>query len=85
VVYLVREVCAAIWEVFIAKYLPVPSEKLLIGTATQHREKLNVSDCVGSIEGKHVKIKVFPGFWLRVIELQIVLIHCFIGCSRCQI
>jgi hypothetical protein len=85
VVYLVREVCAANWEVFIAKYLPVPSEKLLLGTDTQHREKLNVTDSVGSIEGKHVKIKMFQGFWLRVIELKIVLIHCFVSCSRCQI
>jgi hypothetical protein len=62
VVHFVREVCAAIWEVLVTKYLPVPSEKLLLDTATQHREKLNVSYCVGSIEGKHVKIKCSEEF-----------------------
>jgi hypothetical protein len=83
-VYLVKEVCAAIWEVLVVKYLPVPNEKLLLDTATQHREKLNVSGCVGSIEGKR-EDQVFQGVWLRVIELQIVLSHCFISCSRCQL
>jgi hypothetical protein len=54
---MVPEMYAAIWEVFVAKYLSVPNEKLLLDAATQHWEKLHVSDCVGSIDGKHVKIK----------------------------
>jgi hypothetical protein len=62
VVYMVQKVCVAIWEMFVAKYLPVPSEKLLLDTAAQYWEKLCMSDCVGSIDGKHVKNKCSTGF-----------------------
>jgi hypothetical protein len=40
---MVPEMYAAIWEVFVTKYPPVPSEKLLLDAATQHWEKLHVS------------------------------------------
>lgn len=54
---IVKETCEAIWQVFLATHLPIPTEEILRRSASDYWEKWNLPHCVGSIDGKHVRIK----------------------------
>lgn len=57
VVKVVREILSAIWKVFVKDHLPVPTENILSHAATQFWEKWNMPNCVGAIDGKHIRLK----------------------------
>lgn len=54
---IVKQTCKAIWQVYVASYLPVPTEEMLSRSASDYWNKWNLPHCVGSIDGKHVRIK----------------------------
>lgn len=51
------ETCKAIWKILQPEYMPVPSEELWLKTAKRYWELWNLPNCIGSIDGKHIRIK----------------------------
>lgn len=54
---IVAETSKAIWEILQPKYMPYPSKDLWMQTANRYWELWNLPNCVGSIDGKHIRIK----------------------------
>lgn len=54
---IVKEVCIEIWRTLQPLYLPVPTEEVWRKAEIGFREMWNFPNCVGSIDGKHVKLK----------------------------
>lgn len=52
-----RETCEALWIVLQPRYLPIPSEDNWIRIADEYRCRWQLPNCLGAIDGKHVKIK----------------------------
>ena len=57
VAMIVHETCNAIWEHLKDEYMPYPTTKLWENVETQFKEKWNFPNCIGTIDGKHIKIK----------------------------
>lgn len=53
---LVEEVCNSIWSNLQEEYMPVPSELQWIEKAERFEELWNLPNCIGSIDGKHIRI-----------------------------
>ncbi|KAL2095378.1 hypothetical protein ACEWY4_010097 [Coilia grayii] len=68
----VREVAAAIWQVLGAEFMPAPSREDCLSVAEGFRERWNVPNCVGSIDGKHVIIQAPDSscsLYFRVVDV----------------
>ena len=56
--YTIKNTCAAIWEALNLEYLPLPTEDMWKNIADGFAAKWNFPNCVGAIDGKHVRIQV---------------------------
>ncbi|KAL2086466.1 hypothetical protein ACEWY4_017525 [Coilia grayii] len=57
---IVPEVCKAIWEGLVAEFMPVPKEEDWWEMARQFHTHCDFPNCVGAIDGKHVRIVAPP-------------------------
>lgn len=57
---IVKEVCAELWNVLQPLYLATPTEEAWKQSEIGFRERWNFPNCIGSIDGKHVRIKCLP-------------------------
>jgi len=54
---IVKEVCQELWNVLQPLYLPIPSEEMWMQAVTVFRELWEFLNCLGSTDGKQVKLK----------------------------
>lgn len=54
---IIKEVCIEIWNILQPLYLATPTEAVWINSEIGFREQWNFPNCIGSIDGKHVRIK----------------------------
>lgn len=54
---IIYETCEAIWMCFREKHMPFPTTEMLEKSAKDYEKLWNFPNCVGSINGKHVRIK----------------------------
>lgn len=54
--YIIGETCDALWEVLQPIYLKFPEKEDWIRIEQQFREKLNLPNCVGALDGKLIEI-----------------------------
>ncbi|XP_029347796.1 protein ALP1-like [Acyrthosiphon pisum] len=57
---IVKEVCVELWNVLQPLYLATPTEEVWKNSEIGFRELWNFPNCIGSIDGKHVRIKCPP-------------------------
>lgn len=58
---IVKETCEALWDTLQAEYMKIPSEEDWINIADKFARKTNFPNCIGAIDGKHIRI-VKPEF-----------------------
>lgn len=56
--YIIKATCKAIWEALKLDYLAQPTENQWRKIADDFETKWNFSNCVGAIDGKHVRLQV---------------------------
>lgn len=54
---IVHETVDAIWEIFQPIHMPVPTENMFKKIAKEFYEKWNFPNCLGAIDGKHIRVK----------------------------
>lgn len=54
--YIIGETCDALWEVLQPIYLKYPEKEDWLRIETQFRDKLNLPNCVGAMDGKLIEI-----------------------------
>lgn len=54
---IVRETCQVLWEILQPIYMPTPTKQMFESAAEEYWTKWNFPNCVGSIDGKHIRIK----------------------------
>ncbi|XP_067132255.1 uncharacterized protein [Centruroides vittatus] len=52
--------CEALWSSLQSKHMPTPTKEHMTEKAEQFYKKWNFPNCVGSIDGKHIRIKYLP-------------------------
>jgi len=55
--YIIKEVCEAIWKILAPLHMPVPTTEMLFATSNEFYLHWNFLNCVGSIYGKHIRLK----------------------------
>ena len=63
--YTIEATCFAIWSVLHKEYLPIPNEESWRKVANGFESKWNFPNCVGAIDGKHVRIQVICFFCFK--------------------
>lgn len=56
----IEETTAAIWKCLKNQYMPLPSENMWLEIAQRYEELWNMPNCIGSLDGKHIRIKAPP-------------------------
>lgn len=54
---IVYETCTIIWEAFCERHMPFPTEAMFESIANDFQNKWNFPNCVGCIDGKHIRIR----------------------------
>ncbi len=54
---IVYDTCLAIWDLLNQKHMPFPTEAMFSSIADQFFRKWKFPNCIGAIDGKHVRIK----------------------------
>lgn len=57
VAYIVIEVCKAVWNSLQKQHMPIPNPNSFKTIAKEFYDKWNFPNCVGSLDGKHVRLK----------------------------
>lgn len=57
---IVRETVKAIWDIFQPLHMKVPTETDFKNIAKEFYKKWNFRNCLGAIDGKHIRIKCPP-------------------------
>jgi len=57
---IVTETVKVIWEVLEKTFMPIPSTEQWKGIAKRFETLWNLPNCIGAIDGKHVRIEKFP-------------------------
>lgn len=57
---IVKETSNAVWEVLQPQYMPVPDHQQWKKIARAFFDKCNVPNCIGSVDGKHCRLKCPP-------------------------
>lgn len=60
VAVIIREICNAIWEVLQPLEMPEPDKKMWLTKAEEFYEITNFPNCVGALDGKHIRVKCPP-------------------------
>ena len=55
--YIIKEVCEAIWKTMALLHTPVPTTEMLRATSNEFYLMWNFPNCVGSTDGKHIRLK----------------------------
>ena len=55
--YTIKEVCEAIWKTLPPLHTPVTTTEMLLVTSNEFYLKWDFPNCVGSIDGKHIRLK----------------------------
>jgi len=55
--YIIKAFCEAIWKTLAPLHMPVPTTEMLLATANEFYLKWNFPNYVGSIDGKHIRLK----------------------------
>lgn len=50
----------AIWKALHAEYMPTPNENIWMNIAQRFEELWNLPNCIGSLDGKHIRIQKLP-------------------------
>ncbi|XP_021709704.1 putative nuclease HARBI1 [Aedes aegypti] len=58
---IVKETCKALWEVLQPIYMPTPTEQMFRSVAGEYWTKWNFPNCIGSIDGKHIRMRCPAG------------------------
>nr|XP_022909001.1 protein ALP1-like isoform X2 [Onthophagus taurus] len=53
----IYETCTAIWNKLNLQHLPQPTKESLLRSSTSFFDKWNFPNCIGCIDGKHIRIK----------------------------
>lgn len=56
---LIAETTEAIWNCLQPQFLPVPDNEMWKDVAERYQELWKVPNCIGSIDGKHIRVKKF--------------------------
>lgn len=67
---IIRSTCEAIWEILQPIYMPLPDEGVWQEKAQRYFELWNLPNCIGSIDGKHIRIKCFKNTGSRNINYK---------------
>ncbi|XP_068085542.1 putative nuclease HARBI1 [Anabrus simplex] len=54
---IVDEVCSAVWTTLQPEFMPAPSKELWENISERYLELWNMPNCIGAIDGKHVRIQ----------------------------
>ena len=54
---IIKEVCEAIWKTMAILHMPVPITEMLLATSNEFYLKWSFPNCVGSNDGKHIRLK----------------------------
>lgn len=57
---IVKETCEAIWLALNDEFLPTPNEDMWKKIATDFEEKWQFPNCIGAIDGRHIRIQAPP-------------------------
>lgn len=57
---IVAETAVAIWESLQPEYMPVPTKERWLNVSDRYWQLWNLPNCVGSLDGKHIRIKATP-------------------------
>ncbi|XP_030751389.1 protein ANTAGONIST OF LIKE HETEROCHROMATIN PROTEIN 1-like [Sitophilus oryzae] len=57
---IIKSTCSALWISFNKEYLPIPDKEKWLKIATDFEMKWNFPNCLGAIDGKHVRIQAPP-------------------------
>lgn len=57
---IVNETCQVIWSELLERYMPYPTVNSWQDVAHEYYQKWNFPNCLGSIDGKHIRIKCPP-------------------------
>ncbi|XP_055600584.1 uncharacterized protein LOC129749586 [Uranotaenia lowii] len=58
---IVRETCQALWKILQPIYMPVPTQQMFLSVADEFWARWNFPNCIGCIDGKHIRIKCPSG------------------------
>lgn len=54
---IISETCSILWEILMPLELPQPTEEMWINISNTYYNKTNYPNCLGAVDGKHVRIK----------------------------
>ncbi|XP_052739427.1 uncharacterized protein LOC128198369 [Bicyclus anynana] len=57
---IISETACIIWDILQPQEMPEPSEELWLEIAKRYYKKTNYPNCIGSIDGKHIRIRKPP-------------------------
>lgn len=57
---IVRRTCQAIWDNLQPLFMPRPTEEVWLKSSQRYYELWNLPNCVGALDGKHIRVKRFP-------------------------
>ncbi|XP_068114890.1 uncharacterized protein [Hyperolius riggenbachi] len=66
----VHDTCRQIWEVLQPLYMPEPTEEVWKEAAQVFQAKANFPNCVGAVDGKHIRIQLPAGSGSRYINYK---------------
>lgn len=58
--YIIKETCKVIWHTLQPQEMPAPDKEMWLVKATEFYEITNFPNCVGCIDGKHIRIQCPP-------------------------
>ena len=70
---IVAETTKIIWEVLNKVYMPVPNRKQWKTIAERFESLWNLPNCIGALDGKHVRIEKFANTGSTSITNRIIL------------
>ena len=60
IAYIIKETTCAIWTALQAQHTPSPTEEIFQEIAKDFNIRWNFPNCIGSIDGKHIRINKCP-------------------------
>ncbi|XP_062556435.1 uncharacterized protein LOC134221259 [Armigeres subalbatus] len=58
---IVTETCQVLWDTLQPIYMPAPTEQMFKLVADEYWQKWNFPNCIGAIDGKHIRMRCPPG------------------------